>query len=82
MESSLGDGRKRPTFGELETRLVVRRRLLAARSLRAGTTIAESDLKLRRAGEGLGADALPHVIGRRLLHDLEEDAPLTWDELG
>jgi N,N'-diacetyllegionaminate synthase len=78
VESALGDGLKRPTTAEQETRLVVRRRILAGRDLAAGTLLTEADLKLRRSGEGLGVDALPQLLGRRLLCDLAEDEPLTW----
>jgi N-acetylneuraminate synthase/N,N'-diacetyllegionaminate synthase len=82
VESALGDGRKQPTERELEMRQVVRRRILASRPLGAGTVLAESDLKLRRAAGGLDADVLDQVVGRRLTRDVETDAPLTWDVLG
>lgn len=72
VESALGDGRKRPVPAEDETKAVVRRRVRAARELRAGSVLEAADIVLRRAGDGAGPDALPFVLGRVLVRDVGE----------
>jgi sialic acid synthase SpsE len=76
VESSLGDGVKRPTAGEREVALVVRRSLVAARSLVSGRSIAAGDLVVQRPGTGLAPDQLTDVIGRTLSCDVPAGTPL------
>jgi N-acetylneuraminate synthase/N,N'-diacetyllegionaminate synthase len=77
VESALGDGDKRPVAAELETRAVVRRRIIASRALAAGTVIEADDVKLLRAAVGLEAELLDDLIGRRALRDIDTDEPIT-----
>ena len=81
VERSLGDGVKRPTPSEIATRSVVRRTVVAARSLRAGHVVAAGDVVLRRASGGMAADELEQVLGRALRADVAEHAPITRDLL-
>lgn len=76
VESALGDGRKRPTAAEEETKRVVRRRILAARALPSGTRLGEDDFALRRAGTGAEAAELPLLVGRTLVRDVVEGEPI------
>jgi N-acetylneuraminate synthase/N,N'-diacetyllegionaminate synthase len=77
VESSLGDGVKRPMPSELPNRSVVRKVLVAARAMRAGEVLGEQDIALRRAGAGLAASDLSRVIGLALRCDIDRDAPIT-----
>lgn len=81
VEAALGDGRKRPTAEEAETKLVVRRRVLAERDLAAGAQLTEGDLVLRRAGAGAFAEELPVLLGRTLIRDVEAGRPITPDDV-
>lgn len=81
VEAALGDGVKRPTAGELGTRAVVRRSLVASRNLPAGTQLVESDVVLLRAGAGLGPEHMDSVVGRTTRHAIRQGTPLTWDSL-
>jgi N-acetylneuraminate synthase len=47
--------------------------LVARRPLAAGTVLAAGDLALKKPGDGLGADALPELVGRRLRRSLDAD---------
>src|SRR5436853_5565300 len=49
VESAVGDGMKRPTASEIETRKVVQKVIVAARPISAGTRIVLDDMCLRRA---------------------------------
>jgi N,N'-diacetyllegionaminate synthase len=58
---------------EAASQTAIRRSIVAARDLKAGTTIAAADLKWIRPGDGLrpGNEAL--LLGRRLKRDLREN---------
>lgn len=82
VESALGDGIKRPTAGEMNTRAVARRSVVAARPLDAGRTIRPEDLAAKRAAVvGLSPARMPELIGRKLLRPLDADAVLQMDDL-
>jgi sialic acid synthase SpsE len=80
-----GDRTKRVQPGEKDIRPLIRRAVLAARALPAGTRLAPEDLALPRppaAGPGLwGPEGLDLAIGRTLASPLAEDAPLTRADL-
>jgi N-acetylneuraminate synthase len=81
VEAALGDGIKRPNPSELQTKQLVRRHLVSARRLEAGTILCESDLTLKRASAGIGPECFELVSGRKLLASLEADSPLSWNHL-
>lgn len=64
VESSLGDGRKRPAASELDTARVARKSLVAARDLPAGTVLTAEDVTIMRPGTGLPPMMQQHVVGR------------------
>lgn len=80
-----GEGIKRLQPGEEAVRPLIRRAVLAARNLPAGTRLALEDLALKRppaAGPALwGPEALDMAVGRRLKRSLAEDEPLTGADL-
>jgi N-acetylneuraminate synthase len=78
VQAALGDGVKRPTAAELETRRVVQKSVLAARALRPGDRLGESDLALRRCSGGLPASTLPLLVGREVACPVPEGAPIDW----
>jgi N,N'-diacetyllegionaminate synthase len=81
VESALGDGVKRPTATELETKRVVQKTIVAARDIKAGATINEADVTMRRASGGLGAAYMPLVVGRQACCDLKSASAITLDML-
>lgn len=81
VERALGDGRKRPAPCELANRQVVRRSITTQRAISAGETISRDLLVLKRPGNGLSAECLPLVEGRRARIDLEADELLDWRDL-
>lgn len=66
IESSLGDGIKQPTAGEIELARVVKRSLRAAADLPAGHAIEEADLTALRPGGGLSPAHRARLLGRTL----------------
>ena len=80
-----GDQTKRVQPEEEAARPLIRRAVLAARALPAGTRLAPGDLALKRppaAGPGLwGPEDLEKAMGRLLARSMTPDEPLTGSHL-
>jgi sialic acid synthase SpsE len=72
-ETALGDWRKQPTAIEIQNRATMRRSMVARGNLPAGTVLNESHFILKRPGDGLGAEFIPHFVGHRLKTSLAAD---------
>jgi sialic acid synthase SpsE len=70
VEQSLGDGRKVATPNETKTAAVVRRSLVAAQDLAAGTRLTERHIAIKRPGTGIVPSMRGYVIGRILRVDV------------
>ena len=81
VEQALGSGIKRPGAREIENRKVVRRSLVAARPVAAGTVLSAEDLAVKRPGDGIPAVDLWDTIGRRAARDLAEDETVRTGDL-
>ena len=81
VEASLGDGRKRPTPAEAETRLVARRSLFAKVFIPAGSPLNEDNLQSLRPGNGISPSRLREVVGRRASRDIAIGQMISWDHL-
>ena len=77
VEQALGDGIKRPQGSEVENLVVVRRSIVAARSMEAGEMLDEAALDVKRPGGGLPPSMLESVIGARLARPIQADELLT-----
>jgi N,N'-diacetyllegionaminate synthase len=62
-------------------RTMIRRHVVASRSLRKGITIAPSDLSLKRTSAEQPITALSHVYGKALRRDLEPGAPVLSSDI-
>jgi len=81
VEASLGDGRKRPSDVEEESRLFSRRSIVAAVDIRAHETIAQWMLTFKRPGSGLKPRCWEKVIGMTARRNIGKDTILQWDDL-
>lgn len=79
VESSLGDGRKRPVAGEAEIAAVARKSLIAACDLPAGKQLTDADLAAARPGTGISPARLTDIVGKRLRVSLREGEQLRWE---
>jgi sialic acid synthase SpsE len=84
LERSLGSGDKFIADNELETMIVQRRCLRAARVIRSGETFTRAMIDvLRPATPGaIKPHQIPDVIGTKALHDIPEGKELRWTDLG
>lgn len=78
---ALGNGVKEPFELESAPLLKMRKKIVAARDLAAGTVLAEADLALKCPGDGLLPYEWSNVVGKKLTKDLQEDGPLSLDFL-
>ena len=81
VEQALGDGRKRPAPCELGNVEIVRKSIVAARDVPAGTRLAATDLALKRPGSGLPPAAWDEVVGRTVARDLAADDQVRLQDL-
>jgi N,N'-diacetyllegionaminate synthase len=81
VELALGDGVKRVTPGEAETRTVARRSLAARIDLPAGATLAGASLVALRPGTGIPPSELEQVVGRRLARPVAAGELLRLEDL-
>jgi N-acetylneuraminate synthase len=73
IEQALGDGIKWPTPSEQANLPVVRKSLVAARSIRAGELFSEANLTAKRPGTGLSPMQWDALIGRPAPRDFAAD---------
>jgi N,N'-diacetyllegionaminate synthase len=73
LEVAFGDGIKRPTDSELETRAMGRRSIVTRISISKGEVITESMLSTKRPGTGMLPYKMFEIIGKRTTQALKED---------
>jgi N-acetylneuraminate synthase len=81
VEAALGTGKKIPAPCEVANISVARKSVVASRALPAGHRLEESDLDIKRPGNGLSPKSLPALIGRTLRVAVGEDETIHWDDL-
>jgi N-acetylneuraminate synthase/N,N'-diacetyllegionaminate synthase len=81
VEASLGDGRKRPSDVEEESRLFGRRSIVAAVDIRAHEAIADWMLAFKRPGSGLEPRYWEKVVGMTARRNIGKDTILQWEDL-
>lgn len=80
-ESTLGEPDKLLGRSEVIDRSEMRRSIVAARRLTAGTVLQREDLRFKRPGTGLAPRRALEFVGRVLTVDLEEDEQLRLEHL-
>ena len=63
-----------------ERRNAFQRSIVAARDLKAGEILQESDIDYKRPGTGISPKYYNFVIGRRLIKDVSYDELFTWED--
>ena len=76
IELALGDGVKWPNPSEEKIKPLVRRRIVALHNLAAGTLLGWEHLSFKRANQGLYAEYVEILIGKRLQFDVKFDQPI------
>lgn len=81
IRASVGDGVKRVQPEEEAIRQAIRKGVVAARPLPAGTLLTRDDLMFARPATGFPADRVDTLVGRRLAVGLDTGGQLTPDVL-
>jgi N-acetylneuraminate synthase/sialic acid synthase len=78
---ALGDGIKKPIPAELRPLIKMRKKLVAARDLPAGTRLTEADVALKSPGDGLPPYELDNMVGKVTCRDLKEEENINFVDL-
>lgn len=81
VERALGDGQKRPTPAEMNTRQAARRSIFLRQAVPAGTRISRELLDFKRPGTGIPPSSLATIIGRKTSRSLEVGAMLHYEDM-
>lgn len=81
VESSLGDGEKRPAPCERDVATVARRSLVAKTTIAAGSIVSADSVAILRPGTGLPPAMIDRIIGRRAKNDIPSGTLLTLEML-
>jgi N,N'-diacetyllegionaminate synthase len=81
VESGMGDGIKRPTPSEEETRDVTRRSIITHEQILKGTTIERRMLVFKRPGNGIPPSKLAEIVGRKVNRTIPADSKLEFEDL-
>jgi N-acetylneuraminate synthase len=73
IEMALGTGDKNPTDSELDTKLVARKQLVAAKPIKAGELFSEANLTAKRATEGISPMHYWEILGQAARKDYQPD---------
>lgn len=73
IELAMGDGVKEPSDSEKENLNVVRKSIIAARSIKQGEELTEENVTTKRPGYGVNPMRWKEVIGTKAIRDFEED---------
>ena len=79
VERALGSANKVPTDAERQNAINIRKSIVAARALPAGTLLESDMVTYKRPGSGMKPSTVHLILGRRLLRDAGIDEPLSPD---
>lgn len=81
IDVALGNGIKKPSFSEQKNIMVARKSIHISKNLFAGQIITQSDLIMKRPGDGISPMKLNDVVGRKSLKNLDADHKISWEDL-
>jgi len=82
IESAMGDGVKQPSLDEVSTMVRFRKTMYSKKEISKGTIISGEHITYKGPAYGIYAKFEGIVLGQKILVDIAEDVPITWDMLG
>jgi N,N'-diacetyllegionaminate synthase len=73
IETSLGNGIKKPNKSEIDIMRVARKSIIASKSIKMGEVFTEGNITIKRPGTGIFPMRWEEVIGRKAKKDFEEN---------
>lgn len=80
IEKALGSGIKKPSKSEQKNITIARKSIHTSRAIKKGQIIKESDLEMKRPGDGISPMNMKWVIGRTATKDLAEDSKIAFQD--
>lgn len=81
IERALGNGIKKPSLSEQKNMTAARKSIHLAKNIEKGTRLKDSDLIMKRPGDGISPMEMNLVVGKKVNLDLKEDTQLKWQNL-
>lgn len=75
-----GDGYKNPAPCEKENINLIRKSIVASQPLTKGVKLTRDMVEIKRPLLGISPVDIDKIIGLTLMRDIEEDAPITWED--
>ena len=73
IEKALGDGIKKPSPSEVKTRFFARKSIVTATKIKKGQLLSETNLTVKRPGDGISPMEWNKVLGRKALRNFDKD---------
>ncbi|MFA5903233.1 MAG: N-acetylneuraminate synthase [Desulfobacula sp.] len=73
IEKAMGDGNKTPSPSEIKNRQVVRKSIVALKSIKKGEIFSQSNVTIKRPGTGISPLEWYRVLGKKASRDFEPD---------
>jgi len=80
-EISCGSGTREHFSAEDDAVKYARRSIVSAKKILKGTKITKNLLEIKRPGTGIKPKFLDEIIGKITSKDIDEDVPITWNDL-
>ena len=80
-EISCGSGTREHFSAEDDAVKYARRSIVSAKKILKGTKITKNLLEIKRPGTGIKPKFLDDIIGKITSKDIDEDVPITWNDL-
>jgi len=80
-EISCGSGIRERFFAEDDAVKYARRSIVSAKKILKGTKITENLLEIKRPGTGIKPKFLNEIVGKIASKDIDDDVPITWNDL-
>ena len=80
-EISHGSGVRENFVAEDDAVKYARRSIVSAKKILKGTKITEDLLEIKRPGTGIKPKFLNEIIGKSASKDIDDDVPITWNDL-
>lgn len=76
-----GSGRKEPSGSEFKNRVVVRKSIFTSKRILIGEVFTESNITLKRPGDGIAAVEIDLILGRTAAAELEQGRKLEFKDI-
>ena len=81
IEKALGSDIKQPSESETKNKAIARKSIHLSKDLKKGHIIAESDLIMKRPGDGISPMKMENIVGKKLTIDLPCESKLRIEDL-